>query len=279
MMKAQGEKIRSIYGIVFSVFSVLVGVLFIIQTWSIYNSAPQSPYTVENIAKHFQQIAIPVWLWVVGLLGNILLAILYPEQEGRPKAYIDTAIALAKTKKQMSNYPSLMEETSAVGKKEEKFRTIVCVVCLVFVLAMMTMGAFILFGVCYQALIKTEFFSSHDGVADKLVQIVLLSLVAMVLVCVGVSLNNASRGREREYYQQETKKALQAKKLSNTVEKTVCSKQEKTSKNNKTMGVWYVRGCVFAVALLLLIIGVANGGMHEVFLKAINICTQCIGLG
>ena len=121
MTKAQGEKLRSIYAIVLSIFSVFVGVLFIVQTWSIYRSAPQSPYTVENIAKHFKQIALPVWLWVAAVFGNMLLAILFPEKAGCPKAYIDTAISLDKTKKQMAADAELLQKTSAVQKKEEKF--------------------------------------------------------------------------------------------------------------------------------------------------------------
>ena len=34
-----------------------------------------------------------------------------------------------------------------------------------------------------------------------------------------------------------------------------------------------------AVAFVLIIVGVCNGGMKDVLLKGINICTQCIGLG
>ena len=34
-----------------------------------------------------------------------------------------------------------------------------------------------------------------------------------------------------------------------------------------------------AAALVLIIWGVLNGGMRDVLVKAINICTECIGLG
>ena len=87
MTKEKAAKLRFWYGIVVSLLSVVVGVLFILQTWSIYNSAPQSPYTVENITAHFQKIAIPVWLWVIAIFGNILLAVAYPQEGRRPKAY------------------------------------------------------------------------------------------------------------------------------------------------------------------------------------------------
>ena len=40
-----------------------------------------------------------------------------------------------------------------------------------------------------------------------------------------------------------------------------------------------VRVTLGVAGLALVIIGVWNGGMADVFHKAVNICTQCIGLG
>ena len=42
--------------------------------------------------------------------------------------------------------------------------------------------------------------------------------------------------------------------------------------------VW-LRAALYAVAIALVIAGVLNGGMNDVLIKAINICTECIGLG
>ena len=36
---------------------------------------------------------------------------------------------------------------------------------------------------------------------------------------------------------------------------------------------------LFAAALVLLVLGIRNGGLRDVLIKAINICTECIGLG
>lgn len=32
-------------------------------------------------------------------------------------------------------------------------------------------------------------------------------------------------------------------------------------------------------ALLMIVFGIINGGLYDVFVKAVNICTECIGLG
>lgn len=39
------------------------------------------------------------------------------------------------------------------------------------------------------------------------------------------------------------------------------------------------RAMLYAVAMGLIALGVLNGGMRDVLIKAINICTECIGLG
>ena len=40
-----------------------------------------------------------------------------------------------------------------------------------------------------------------------------------------------------------------------------------------------LRAILIAAAALLIALGVANGGMRDVFYKAIRICTECVGLG
>lgn len=36
---------------------------------------------------------------------------------------------------------------------------------------------------------------------------------------------------------------------------------------------------LFAAAVLLIVLGVANGGARDVAAKAVKICSECIGLG
>ncbi len=40
-----------------------------------------------------------------------------------------------------------------------------------------------------------------------------------------------------------------------------------------------IRLVVLALAVIFIIAGIANGNMHAVLVKAINICTECVGLG
>jgi uncharacterized membrane protein len=47
----------------------------------------------------------------------------------------------------------------------------------------------------------------------------------------------------------------------------------------KPSRVLYVRIALYALAAILIVLGINNGGMRDVLVKAINICTECIGLG
>lgn len=40
-----------------------------------------------------------------------------------------------------------------------------------------------------------------------------------------------------------------------------------------------LRIALYAAAVVLIVLGVANGGLWDVLVKAVNICTECIGLG
>lgn len=40
-----------------------------------------------------------------------------------------------------------------------------------------------------------------------------------------------------------------------------------------------LRIVLYAVALFMIVAGILNGGMRDVLVKAVNICTECIGLG
>lgn len=49
---------------------------------------------------------------------------------------------------------------------------------------------------------------------------------------------------------------------------------EKTAKSKTAQ-----RTVIFAFSILLIVLGIMNGGLKDVFIKAVNICTECIGLG
>ena len=47
----------------------------------------------------------------------------------------------------------------------------------------------------------------------------------------------------------------------------------------RRLPVGLLRAGLYGVAILFIVLGVMNGGLRDVLVKAINICTECIGLG
>ena len=69
------------------------------------------------------------------------------------------------------------------------------------------------------------------------------------------------------------KKALAEAKISGNVKEYVkkdCGCKKKA---------WLIRGIVLAITVALLVMGIIGDGMADVLSKAVNICTECIGLG
>ncbi len=354
MAKQRGGTLRFIYGIFLSLLTVFVGGLFIMQTWSIYRSAPQSPYTVENISAHFQKIALPVWILAGAVLVNVILAIAFPEREGKPKATVDVNATLLRTKKRLPTAEEYQPQIGEVEYKHARFRTAVSVVCAVVMLLLTAAWIAVLLDAFYIPLMKGEFFASHNAVADRLVQTTLLATLALAVGSVALVLVVKNKKKEQKAYLAliaEAKKP-KAEKIEEEVEPVVEEKEEPVADTSparwngvlrsmvgmyflnepitqeeideqvrqvlmgpskpvelpveekpkkqkvkkvrlpkppkkerrehpKARKFWVVafRVGLGVAGIALVAVGIFNGGMKDVFLKAVNICTQCIGLG
>lgn len=65
-----------------------------------------------------------------------------------------------------------------------------------------------------------------------------------------------------------------------TAEKRAAGKKCGMNKSKESTKIlFYVRLIVIAAAAFLVVAGVCTGGMSDVLAKAINICTECVGLG
>ncbi len=387
-MAKKGGVLRAVYGIFFALLTLFVGGLFIRQVWSIYRSMPESPYTVENISKYFQEISIPVWVWLGALAVNILLALLIPEKKKPLKAAINEKEALRKVKKRVPTEGEYFEKAYALSKRQTAFRAVIGALTAIFMLTAAVLCALTLLDVYYRPAVDKPFFAEHNGAADKILQTAVLSLLALTIGGIAATLFSVSRRRERNGHLaiivdskrvtaqeatgktestvveeplleeatlvkelvatevveekrspwaevihsiirreclgaaitreeidgqiQEVLQGFAAKDAQNgeeipeeeVVEKAVVEeaqteelpvrevekekkrkplvKERKGRKNRpkaRKACVVLVRVGLAAAGIALVVVGVCNGGMRDVLMKAINICTQCIGLG
>ena len=162
MSKESVRKIRKIYGICMAVYSGIVGLLFIIQVWSIFLSTPNDPYTRASIAAAFQQIAVPVWIWVVVLIAGAFIP--HSEKTLR-KAYVSSQIQLDRLYKRVNVTEEITKKTKAL----KIIRIVlVCLQILVWAAAIIV-GIVLLTMNPYQPVFPIEFFKEHNGLVDRLI--------------------------------------------------------------------------------------------------------------
>ncbi len=278
MTKERVDRLHFIYGVVLAALTVAVGVLFVAQTWALYRSAPQSPYTRESIAKFFKPIIIPLCVWFVALLGSLVLSVTYPKTKEKSKAQMDIAKVLNNTKKRIPE--EKLFKAKEVENRERKVRLIIALVNGTLIVLAAAFSLAVLWDKLYLPIFKGEFFAANNGVVDRLTQVALLALFTFILTCVAVGVCGVSYRKEREGYL-----AILAEKTSPSqtseeqVEPLKIRKEREIDPKRAKYCKWAVRIALLVGGIVLVCVGIFNGGMRDVLMKAINICTQCIGLG
>lgn len=276
MQESRKRLLKSVYRICFSILTVVVGLLFIMQAWSIFRSAERGAYTVARISEHFGQIAVPVMLWVLALLVNIVLGWVYPDEKEKVKPYFT---AKERSKRLEKRLPKNADSLHRFGKADVFGAALGWVAAQVAWIAVLV-SLLYLFDKSYSPVLSEPIFRELRGLSDRLVRVLLWCASAMMLVIAAVIFNEYLAKRKENAMKREI--AENAKKKMAIGEKTAVVHEEKTkSCNPKKANVilWIVRGVIGAIGIVLVVWGIRNGGMADVLKKAIKICTQCIGLG
>lgn len=284
------RKIRRIYEIFVALWTGLVGALFIAQVWSIYGSAESEPYTTEIIRKKFSQISVFVWIWLIAVLLGGVGSLLFPEEKPRLKAYISPQKTLLRLKGLLPEYG---EHWTALYRRQ-RIRCVVYAVVGVFcALALALCGTWLL-QKNYVPVRDSAFFQEGDGVSDRLLRMLPWALLAVAAVaatavyrsislqkdCAYVKAQIAASKRQTNteaYAAAPEEKGAQRAKRFYAMEKAHAEKKKTRRANERLAAITRIVLGVCAIALI--VVGVANGGMTDVFDKAVKICTQCIGLG
>ena len=206
----------------------------------------QSVYRAEDVITRLKALRI----WAAGYLVLLIAACIMTPGETRKASAnpMEPDNRLRLMKKKLSVLP----ESS---KAEERLRKKVCYVTFAVVVLCAVMSLVFL--------LNREHFTSWDlevvmgqMLAHTLPWIVLAfgTVIAAAFVC--------RRSMEREINQM---KGISGEKIPVTA--------------SKPSRLPYVRITLYVLAVVLIAEGIGNGGMRDVLIKAINICTECIGLG
>ena len=257
------KKIRLVFKIALSIQVAVVGICLILSCLTTYHSG-ESPFTVASIAAQFAKISLSVYLFLFGICFGEALAIVMPLEEARPTAKIDAAVKLKRCYQKLGNALSVAPDFLKKACEREKSKRLAYRIgCSVICVAATLPLVLYLFDLSH---FTTSLNESVIAATVRVIPFVTIGGVSYLVMC---RLINVSLQRE-------------LKLVESMMEQTDCKGSHVTKSavgKNEQMRTVIVRAVLLVVAIAMICLGVANGGMRDVLGKAIKICTECIGLG
>lgn len=262
------ELIRKIYAIAIGVFVVAMGIALICVAANIYYSGRGTGviFTREIVANRLQAMAIPF----IVLIGAIAVGAIFPLYEVKAKFSSENAVRLLSSKLPESGEG---EEYEAAAAKYKKLKNIQLGVWLGEGALLLGCTIAVL---CY--MLNTAHFLSENvtGEIFKMVQNVLPWIAVAFVTLIAATVANGYISAKLLQQMKAMIKNGNHAPAAPTENKYVAAVK---SILRKDLTLWIVRGIIFVIAVTFIIVGICNGGARDVLIKAINICTECIGLG
>ena len=260
--------IKKIYSIIIVILTVLLAVLSIMQIVDIYLSGIEpgnqnQMYTEEIIWDHFTNIAIPLVIWIASLIFSFVFYIIFPSKEKFESKMANKNLLKLYASRLPDDITSFEEETNNINK-ERKSRKL----ALIFSIASLV----ILSIPCLIYLLNPAHFTK-DG--DLMLEAGTMVLNILPWYLLGTGTLIAYKVYTNHSYNNEISYIKNILSLSNENKRPTIVRPSQLNKKAVTT----LRIIVFTVAVTFIITGIINGGAADVLKKAINICTECIGLG
>ena len=254
------SKYGRILAIATSVFTVLLGILFIICCAHIYFTGGNMPYSRERVGDYLIVLALPSFVTIALALSGIIYshvnAIKYDSKSPRTQSEILEGFA------SRFDFDSFDENTKALVLEERKTRKIIA--WLTYSISAL-LFAFVLLYITIIA----------DFTVDNLNSDI-LSAFAVTLPISAIAL--AIHIPRAYMMETSAKRELDLLKASIKNHGVPAPAQKNTGASSVSYAL-IAKCAIVAVSIVLIILGITNGGMADVLEKAVKICTECIGLG
>ncbi len=262
-IKKHERKIKKIYGYALSAITVIVGALFLYQLLGIYfRDAVGDIYSRELVIKKLGEIIVPIIIWIIAIIFGGIFWLAYPDSA--PKASRDDVYLANRLKKRIPLEISQEKISSlnSLRKEEQKVKT-------VKIIAFVSIVLFVIYFLTYMFLPSS--FTDKTYANQEVTKMILYIMPVFAIVTI---VNIFSK-----YYElYSVKRQMPFIKDLTAGQKTVTNAQIIDEKK-ELFTINIIRLAILAVSVAFIIVGVFNGGMRDVLIKAINICTECIGLG
>ena len=239
---------------------ILLGIMFIVCCAHLYFTGGESPYSRESVGRYLIILAVPSAITVALVIGGLVYACLTgaADDEKTPRTSSEILEGFA----QRYDISVFDEDTQREILKERSNRTAFAIFSYFF-------SAVVLTVVLVYMLVIAEFTvkTLNADVIAALTVALPLSVIALGIHVPRVYFAEKSAGKELEIMKEYIKENKPPRVAAST----------EAAKHGDTL---VIAKCVMmAVAVVFVILGIFNGGINDVFAKAVKICTECIGLG
>ena len=252
---------RLVIGCILSLAVIAAGVMLAVSCVSIYRLG-ERPFTVANISSAFSRIDLPIYICLGTVIVGAVAWLFLPIERIKLRAVPDKRASIERTegKIDLDTCDSEILDALRVAKKKRLVLRIVAIaLCVAFSIPMLVVS-----------LMPASYTSDYNQSVASLFLFMLPCLALMLAVGITYSYLEAIL---LDRHLNAAKAALTKAKTSGNVKEYVkkdCGCQKKAV---------ITRCIVLAITIALLVMGIVGGGMTDVLSKAVNICTECIGLG
>ena len=280
MQEKTCKTVRLCYGIALSLMTAVTGALFIWQTLDIYLSGGSRPFTREIVLERLNRIAPAFWIWVVMVaVGFIIWEVFAVSYKRAPLK--DDCYALRRLKKRV---PQKVGESGLASLKAVKRGELINLIVKLCAAALCLAG--VAYGIAYLATAsnfpKTDVNGEMLNMAAHLAPCVFAALLILCGVTLYLSL---SAKKQLPHVKQiiasakaDEKNGVEAVYVTGNTAVADLYGRWKALSNHKYF-ILGVRIAIAVFAVTFIILGIVNGNMRAILIKAINICTECTGLG
>lgn len=280
MQEKTCKTVRLCYGIALSLMTAVTGALFIWQTLDIYLSGGSRPFTREVVLERLNRIAPAFWIWVVMVaVGFIIWEVFAVSCKRAPLK--DDCYALRRLKKRM---PQKVGESGLTSLKAVKRGELINLIVKLCAAALCLAG--VAYGIAYLATASNFPKTDVNGEMLNMAAHLAPCVFAALLILCGVTLYlSISAKKQLPHVKQliasaksDEKNGVEAVYVTGNTAVADLYGRWKALSNHKYF-ILGVRIAIAVFAVTFIILGIVNGNMRAILIKAINICTECIGLG
>ena len=243
-----------IFLIIVSILTLIMGVVFIVQVLRIYYGNDKT-FTREICGEFLLQMLPIIILWIVSIIGSFV----YFNIKTNPKKEFAKLTNAYKLKNLEEICPYVEEEYELINKEKKNRKNVMIInIVIVSICSIMSLGY----------LLNVKHFDSSGDLMGQAVKMG-IHLLPWVIIAFG------SMIFATVYEEISSKKSIEY--LKNIIKNNGKKEAVKQIENNKVINI--ARGIILSVSIVLIVVGIFDGGVEDVLQKAINICTECIGLG